>query len=138
MKAIIFALLTALFWGIAPLFEKLGLVKAQPITALTIRNIVIASSLILIITLSGQMTEIVTRDLKTIFFIILGGLLGGLLGMITYFYALKLGEASRVVPIVASYPLIAAILSIIFLGELLTLPKIIGAIFIVIGVWLVS
>jgi transporter family protein len=58
--------------------------------------------------------------------------------MLTYFKALKLGEASRVVPIVASYPMMTAIFSALLLGEKLTLMKFIGIILIIVGMFLLQ
>jgi uncharacterized membrane protein len=43
-----------------------------------------------------------------------------------------------VVPITATYPLITALLSWAILQESLTIPRMIGTAFIVLGVWLVK
>ena len=60
------------------------------------------------------------------------------LGQLALFKALKFGEASRVVPIAASYPLVTVILAALFLGEKLTVPKVAGVLCIVVGIGLVS
>ena len=68
----------------------------------------------------------------------MAGIIASGLAMIIYFKALKLTQASRVVPITSIYPLFTVILSALILGEKVSLRIAIGAILIVIGVMLVS
>jgi transporter family protein len=68
----------------------------------------------------------------------MSGIVAGLLGMWSYFSAMKYWEASRVVPIVGAYPLFAFLFSLHLLGEQLTLQKGIGVILIVGGVILLG
>ncbi|RKX63498.1 MAG: hypothetical protein DRP34_01850 [Thermodesulfobacteriota bacterium] len=56
--------------------------------------------------------------------------------MFTYFSLLKAKNASQIVPLTSTYPLVATFLAIIFLKEELTLFKILGTIFIVVGIYL--
>ncbi len=134
MKLYGFAFATALLWGFAPVFDKMGLGKATPAAALSVRTITVAVGLIAFLLMSGGWKQVSSLDHKTIGYIAFGALAGGLLGQLTYYYALKLGDASRVVPLAATYPLVAALVSIIFLKEPVTPGKVIGAIFIVLGV----
>lgn len=137
-QGLIFAVVGALCWGMAPIFAKIGLYKAPPLIGVSIRTFVIAFTIIIILIASGKIKEFRHIDLKTIIFLAGEGLLGGLIGHFFYFKAMKLWEASRVTPIIASYPLIAFVLAIIFLGEKLTLIKIFGGIFIVSGIVLLG
>lgn len=134
MKPILFALLTALFWGVAPIFEKLGLRRVEPIVALAIRTAVVFISFTVFIFASGSWRMVQKQDSQTIIFIVLGALAAGVFGQIAYFYALKTGSASNVVPIVASYPLIASMIAITLLKEPVTVGKVLGAALIVLGV----
>lgn len=134
----IFAILGALCWGLAPIFAKIGLIKSQPFIALSIRTFIIAAVILIMLIASGNIKEFRHIDLKTILFLAGEGLLGGLIGHFFYFKAMRLWEASRVTPIVASYPLIVFILAVIFLGEKMTLIKGLGAILIVSGVLLLG
>ena len=68
----------------------------------------------------------------------ISGLLAGLIGMVTYFILLKVSLASKVVPLVATYPLVTAILSTLFLKEPITIERLLGTVFIVAGVFLVK
>lgn len=138
MKILLLLLLTAIFWGTTPVIEKIGLSKAQPLTGVTIRSMAVVIALFSFLLFSGKLKETLTVDLKTIVVFSVSGILAGLLGMITYFAALKAGATSEIVPIAATYPLVTAILSVLILGEQITLFRVIGTILIVIGIWLVQ
>lgn len=135
---LLFALLAAFLWGLAPVFEKLGLIKISPLAGLTIRNIAITIIVLIIALFTNVGKEIVSADFKTVAFVVIGGIIAGLLGMWSYFEALKHWEASRVVPIAGIYPLFAFLFSMLLLGENLTLQKGIGVILIVGGVMLLG
>jgi transporter family protein len=64
----------------------------------------------------------------------MSGMFSGLLGQWTYYKALKYAEASRVVPIVGGYPLIAFALAVLLLGESITAQKLGGAALVVAGI----
>ncbi len=52
-----------------------------------------------------------------------------------FFYrALKFGEASKVVPLAAIYPLVSFLLALLFLGERFTVTKLFGISFVLLGV----
>jgi transporter family protein len=134
----IFAILGALCWGIAPIFAKLGLAKVPPLIGLSVRTLIIAITVICILIVSGNIKGLAQLDAKTILFLAGEGFLGGLIGHFFYFKAMKLWEASKATPVVASYPLIAFILAVIFLGEKVTLAKSFGAILVVTGILLLG
>jgi transporter family protein len=134
MKVFWLAILTAILWGFAPIFDKLGLGKATPMAALTVRTVVVAVGMAGFLLSSGGWKELPTLDRRSVIFLIFGALAAGLIGQLVYYYALKAGEPGRVVPIAATYPLVAALVSIIFLKEPITPGKVIGAVLIVLGV----
>ncbi len=136
MKGFYWALATTVLWGIAPIFEKMAIDRTSPLLLLTVRAVLLASVLLTITLVSGKGHQLLALDGSTILLIALGALFGALLGLYTYFTALKLGEASRVIPIAASYLLVTTILAILFLGEKITVSKIIGAALIVGGILL--
>jgi len=139
---ILLLLLTAVFWGSTPILEKIGLGPHQggirPLTAVAVRSFAISVVLLLVMLFSGGFREIAQLDRRTIIIFCISGIMAGLLGMWTYFGALKRGAASRVVPIAATYPLVAAVLAIIILGEKVTWLRILGTMFIIFGIWLVK
>ncbi len=131
-----FSLLAAIFWGLTPVVEKLGLYRVAPIVGVAVRTVAIAVMLIAIILFSGQLKAVMSIDARTAFYLILGGVMAGLCGQWAYFKALKYSESSRVVPIAGTYPLIALITSMVFLKEELTLAKAIGTLLVVAGIFL--
>ena len=70
--------------------------------------------------------------------IIAGSLSSQVFGQFMYYRALKVAPASQVVPITATYPLVTVALAMMFLGEKMTGPKLLGVVFIVVGIVLVS
>jgi len=128
----LFVLLTILFWGSAPILEKLGLSKASPYEAIAIRTLVIAILVLFSSFISGHLFSAFKLDSKTLIFVIVGGLFAGLLGQYTYFMALRGSEASKVVPLTAAFPLVTAILGTVLLRESFSAPKLVG-VFLIIG-----
>jgi transporter family protein len=139
-KILITALLiaTVLCWGLTPIIEKIGLTKVSPIVGVTIRSITITVILVVVTILTGDIKDIINTDVKSISLFSLSGILAGLLGMWTYYQILKIGATSKIVPLAATYPLVTAMLSILILGEAVTLPRIIGTVLIVGGIYLVK
>lgn len=137
-SGLLYALLAAVLWGIAPVFEKLGLIHVSPLAGLVVRTASATVILVLIMLFTNVHTEIIRADPKTLGFLIISGIVAGLLGMWAYFSAMKQCEASRVVPIVGAYPLFAFLFSLLVLGEQLTLQKGIAVFLIVSGVMLLG
>lgn len=127
--------LTILFWGITPIIEKIGLKSVEPLLALFIRTFSALIAIFLILLLSSSFNTS-SLNFKNVGILSLSGILGGFLGMFTYFSLLKAKNASQIVPLTSTYPLVATFLAIIFLKEDLTLFKILGTIFIVVGIYL--
>ena len=132
MTASLLALLVAFIWGINPIMEKLSLVKATPLTVMTIRFIMTSIVLTIITIYQGKFYELNNLDSKTYYYIIIPAILAGV-GLYIYFIALGKGESSKVVPIVATFPLFTAVYAFLILKESITTPKIIGTFLIVSG-----
>ncbi|MGB2706281.1 MAG: EamA family transporter [Candidatus Omnitrophota bacterium] len=138
IEILLLLLLTAILWGVTPVLEKIGLGRVDPLTGVTIRSIAVAFSLIIYLLFTGRIKQVLQADFKAIVIFSVTGLIAGLFGMLTYFAALKRGATSQVVPIAATYPLIAVILSILILGERVTPIRIAGTAFIILGIWFVQ
>ena len=139
MKPAAWAMLAALTWGVAPLLEKLGLMKMTVYPGLFLRSLGVVIGLVFLIlwkyeTISSSLTHVSWIWIYPI----LGGILASVVGQIFFHNALKSGEASQVVPIGAAYPLISFVLGILFLGEKITLAKLAGLIFVLTGVILLK
>jgi bacterial/archaeal transporter family protein len=137
VKPYMLALVAALCWGVAPIFEKWSLLRASPLTVLTVRSLVVSATLLVVGLLTGQLQELRRVDASLFQLIAMGGLFGSLAGLFIYFWALKQDLASTVVPVAGSYPLIAAVLGILFLGEPISFQRLLGASLVVLGVLLV-
>ncbi|MCH7926463.1 MAG: EamA family transporter [Candidatus Dadabacteria bacterium] len=133
MTASLLALLVAFIWGLNPIIEKLSLVKATPLTVMTIRFIMTSIVLTIITLYQGKFYELNNLDSKTYYYIIIPAILAGV-GLYIYFIALGKGESSKVVPIIATFPLFTAVYAFFILKESITTPKIIGTFLIVSGI----
>jgi transporter family protein len=99
----------------------------------------ILTGIILVVGISSRsMAGMANLDLRSIIFFGLSGFCGGVAGLWAYYHALRLGGASLVVPITATYPLVTVLLSWLILQENLTLSRVFGTVLIVVGVWLVK
>ncbi len=137
-QVFILLIITIMLWGSTPVIEKMALQTTDPFIGLVIRSLFVAFILIIVCLVSGKWSEVLDTPLKDKVLFSFSGLLAGLLGMYTYFLALKIIPVSKAVPIAASYPLVAAILGVVILGESVTLLRVMGTLFIIIGVWLVK
>lgn len=137
-NAYLMAFIAMVFWGIAPIFGKLGLGDTPPLAALTIRSLIISSILVITVTVAGQWGNIAGVTVKSTTYIALEGICAALLGQLAYYYALKVGEVGRVAPIVAAFPLVALFLGVVFLGEQITFYKVMASCLIVAGIFLLK
>lgn len=137
-QGFIYSILVVICWGLAPVFAKMGLAKLPPLTAVAFRNTFIAIMFLVAFFMSSQSKGLMSSDIKSIFLILVEASLAGLIGQYFYYKAVKVWEASRVVPIVGAYPLVSFIVAVIFLSERITLAKSLGAILVVIGVGLLG
>jgi transporter family protein len=128
----IYALLSALFAALTAVFAKVGIKNVDTDLATAIRTVVILVVAWAIAFFRGGAATMHSLTKQNIIFLCLSGLATGL-SWIFYFKALQLGKVSQVAPVDKMSVAIAIILSVIFLGEVLT-PKIaIGAVLIIAG-----
>lgn len=132
------ALIVALIWGINPIFEKFALKNATPFSVITIRFIFTAICLGAYTLVAGRMDELIKVDSRSLMWILLSGLLGGLIGLFIFFVALKQEDTSKVLPIIASFPMFTAVFAYFLLGETISLKRFIGIMFVIVGVVLIN
>ena len=123
---------SALFAALTAIFAKVGIKGVDTDLATAIRTVVILVIAWGIAFFRGGAAGIHTLTKQNIIFLCLSGVATGL-SWIFYFKALQLGEVSQVAPVDKLSVALAIILSIIFLGETLTLKMAIGAILIIAG-----
>ncbi|HEY4716549.1 MAG TPA: EamA family transporter [bacterium] len=139
MKPFYYAMLAVIFWGSAPVFEKIGLAALPPAAGIFIRSLIAAAGTAVIFSFNKPGWEVFSvASPKALIFLAIAGLNSALIGQFFYFKALKLGEASMIVPLCSTYPFVAVALSILILNESLTVNKIFGICLILAGIWLLK
>lgn len=132
--------LTVLFWGIAAILDKTALRSVNPYPGLVVRSTAVFTILLITTLFFFRSTFSLAMKLptKVIVYLALSGVFAGVLGVLTYFFALKQFPASKVVPLCSIYPLVAALGGMLFLKEEFSILRLVGVIVIIIGVWLVK
>ncbi|RYU90492.1 EamA family transporter [Mucilaginibacter terrigena] len=128
----IYALLSALFAALTAVFAKIGIKGVDSDLATAIRTVVILLIAWAIVLYKGVQHNIGGLNKLNWTFLMLSGCATGL-SWIFYFKALQLGKVSQVAPVDKLSVAIAIVLSVLFLGEPLTLKTGSGALLIIAG-----
>jgi bacterial/archaeal transporter family protein len=127
MKPQLFALLTAMAWGIGGYFEKKGLHMGNlsPEMGITIRT---AVALVILGAVSfPQWKNLPQAGPKALALMVIGGgVVAGSIGMLSFYMAIKGAPLTRVMPIAFTSPLFGALTGILLGGEPLTWKVIVG------------
>jgi len=132
---LIFAICSAIFAGLTSILAKCGLQNVDSTVATAYRTVVAMLFAWLIVIISGTFVQIETIDSQTWVYLILSGLATGV-SWLCYFKALQIGDVNKVVPVDKSSTVMGIMLAIIFLGETITIPGIVGVVLILIGTML--
>lgn len=133
MSAYALALVAALCWGLAPVFASAGLASIDPVAALLVRSLVIAVIMVTVGAAAGWFGRVLSAGWRPAAFIALEAILAAGLGHLAFYAALRAGDAARVVPLTAVYPLISIIAAVLMLREQVTPARIVGALLVVAG-----
>ncbi|MEP7162280.1 MAG: EamA family transporter [Candidatus Moraniibacteriota bacterium] len=138
MSWIFYAFLAALSAAVVNLLAKVGIAGIDSTLATSIRGISIAVFMGGAALLMGKWQTLASTSPKTLFFIVLTGVFGGL-SWLWGFMALKAGGDATAVNAIDKLSLVfLLILAVLFLNEHFTWAKFYGVILIVIGTLLVS
>lgn len=129
---IIFALLSAVFAALTSIFAKIGIENVNSNLATAIRTVVVLLMAWLIVFTTGKHQQLADITSKSWLFLVLSGLATGF-SWLCYFYALQIGEASKVVPVDKFSVVITMVMAFFILGETVTLKTIIGGLLITAG-----
>lgn len=129
---IVFALLSAVFAALTSIFAKIGIENVNSNLATAIRTVIVLVMAWLIVFATGKHQQIVDISTKSWVFLVLSGLATGL-SWLCYFYALQIGEASKVVPVDKFSVVITMVMAFFILGEVITAKTIIGGLLITAG-----
>lgn len=124
-------------WGIAPVFAKIGLKNVDPMAGLVLRTIFASSVVTCWVLVSGSFSKISSIPVSAWWLIGVEALLATLVGDLAYYAAIKKGDVSIVTIIMSSSPLITILCAVLFLGEQITLLRVVGAGLVVLGIILI-
>ncbi|MBK9462304.1 MAG: EamA family transporter [Sphingobacteriales bacterium] len=128
----IYALLSAFFASLTAIFAKIGVTNVNANLATAIRTIVILIVAWGIVLARGEAKGLNTLSKHNVLFLVVSGIATGL-SWICYFKALQMGKVSQVAPVDKLSVALTIVLSVVFLGEALTLKTALGALLIVAG-----
>ncbi len=138
LVTVLFAFLALIGFGGGAICDKIALRGLPASAAVVARSLMTAVIFAGYGVLAGQFRRITAAGAIPLAWLVAGVVVNPVLGQFALYKALKFGEASRVVPIAASYPLVTVILAALFLGEKLTAPKVAGVLCIVAGIGLIT
>ena len=127
-----FALLSALFAALTSILAKIGIDGVNSNLATAIRTVVVLFMAWGMVFITGAQNGITEISTKSWIFLILSGLATGASWM-CYYYALQIGDASKVVPVDKFSVVISMILAFVVLKETITFKTLIGGILITLG-----
>lgn len=135
MLGVALAIITAFCWGTGAIFARLGLQRIKTSTGTffsMVSSLLLLSSLALII----DFDAVVSLSLKALlWFSLVGAITYGIGRQFNYLSISRIG-VTKATPIFASAPLFAMVLAVIFIGEQITVPTLIGTFCIVGGLFL--
>nr|WP_315035485.1 EamA family transporter [uncultured Chryseobacterium sp.] len=128
----IYAILSAFFASLTAIFAKIGITGVNSNLATAIRSIIILLVAWGIVLARSEYKGIPALSRHNLMYIVISGVTTGL-SWIFYFKALQTGKVSQVAPVDKLSVALTIFLSVIFLGESLSLKTAIGALLIIIG-----
>jgi transporter family protein len=139
MKPQLFALLTAMAWGIGGYYEKKGLHLGHlsPQMGITIRTAV-ALVILGIVSFPDWRTVPDAGPRALLSMVIGGGVVAGSVGMLCFYAAIKGAPLGQVMPIAFTSPLFGVLMGVLVGGEPFTLQTIVGMLLTVGGIVLLT
>ncbi len=123
-----FALMTAMAWGIGGFFEKKGLHEGHltPQMGIAIRTFI--ALLVLGAASFPHWRSVPQAGAKSLGLMVVGGgVVAGSLGMLCFYTAIKNAPLGKVMPIAFTAPLFGLLMGVLFGGESITLRNALGA-----------
>ena len=128
----VFALLSAVFAALTSILAKIGIVGVNSNLATAIRTVVVLVMAWGIVLLTGEIGGVRNISGRSWLFLGLSGAATGL-SWLCYYHALKLGQASKVVPVDKFSVVISLVLAFVILHEQIDLKTVLGALLITAG-----
>ena len=128
----VFAILSAVFAALTSILAKVGIEGVSSNLATAIRTFVVLLMAWGMVFLTHSQDGIFNIGKRSWIFLILSGLATGA-SWLCYYKALKIGDASKVVPIDKMSTVLTLILAFVFLHEQFTLKSLVGSILLAAG-----
>ena len=128
----VFALGSAVFAALTSILAKIGIEGVNSTLATAIRTLVVLAMSWGMVFLTGTQSGIGDISRRSWLFLILSGLATGA-SWLCYYYALQVGQASKVVPIDKLSVVITLALAFVFLHEPFTVKSLVGCALITAG-----
>jgi len=128
----IFAVLSAVFAAATAILAKIGIDGVNSNLATAIRTIVVLLMAWGVVFITKGADGIWSITPRSWLFLILSGLATGA-SWLCYFYAIKVGDVSKVVPIDKCSLVLTIVFAIIFLGEAFTWKTVVGSLLLLAG-----
>ena len=126
---------SAFFAGITSILAKCGIRKTDSTVATSLRTMVILLFSWLIVWIVGSGPQIAAISGVTLLFLVLSGAATGA-SWLCYFRALQTGDINKVVPIDKLSTVLTILLALLFLGEGISLRKMVAVFLIAAGIFL--
>jgi len=132
------ALGAAVSWTISALLYKKALSETKPVSANIVRLTLTSVVLLVFLVAAGLIGVLESLPMSVVVLAGVSGVIGLGLGDTLYMISLKMIGVARAVPVTCTYPLFNLVWVAIFAGEPVTWSVALGAVVIVLGVWLLS
>lgn len=135
MSSFALALVAAFFWGSSSILEKWGLKNADPVAGVVARTLGILVGLIIFMIIAPEVPRrFIQMDGRSKLALMGGGMMASVVAQIFFYRALKYGDVGRVASVGGAWPVFAFLLSVVIFHEPLTRGKLIGVLFVTMGV----
>jgi transporter family protein len=138
LSTVIFLLLAILGWGVSAFLDKACLKYVDASSAFYVRAIYMAL-------IFGPLAAWKHAPIRAAFagnklgpLLILGSVVLSMGGVFFYLKALSGGAATKIVPLSSTYPFVTFALAVLFLGESLTMHRLIGTALLSGGIYFIS
>jgi DME family drug/metabolite transporter len=132
------ALGAALSWTVSAVLYKKALSETKPISANIVRLACTTTVLLLFLLVIGRFGVVTSLPIDVAVLASVSGIIGLGLGDTLYMVSLKSIGVVRAVPITCTYPLFNLLWTALLGEEQITLSVVLGAVAIVLGIWLLS
>ena len=132
------ALGAAVSWTVSAVLYKKALMQAKPVSANIVRLTCTAIVLLALLLVLGKTGVMATMPQNVIVIASVSGVIGLGVGDTLYMMSLRNVGVARAVPVTCIYPLFSLLWAVLWAREAVTFPVVLGAVIIVIGVWLLS